>query len=77
MLSKIRVDVCCLQEVRYRNQGGPTVRSSEGKCKIWYSGSLEDQRNNQMGIKIVMNAELVKNVIEGNQVIRYADILIR
>ena len=66
MLAKRRVDICCLQEVRYRNQGCTSIGSNEEKYKLWYSGG-EEKIN---GVGVMMKADLVDNVIE---VERYDD----
>ena len=66
MLAKRRVDICCLQEVRYRNQGCTRIGSNEEKYKLWYSGGVEKIN----GVGVMMKADLVDNVIE---VERYDD----
>ena len=60
LLAKRRIDICCLQEVRYRNHGCTTIGSNEEKYKFWYSGGPEKLN----GVGIMMKAELVDNVIE-------------
>jgi exonuclease III len=66
MLARRRVDICCIQEVRYRNQGSTTFGSNEQKYKFWYSGN-KDGTN---GVGILMKQELAEKVIE---VERYSD----
>ena len=66
MLAKRRVDIICLQEVRYRNQGCTSIGNNEEKYKLWYSGG-EEKIN---GVGVMMKANLVDNVIE---VERYDD----
>ena len=34
VLARRRVDVCCLQKVKYRNQGWTTIGSNEEKYKL-------------------------------------------
>ena len=40
-LRKSMIDVCCLQEVRWRGQGSRMLRMKEGGYKLWWS-SKED-----------------------------------
>ena len=35
MLARRQVDVCCLQEVRYKNQGTKSIGTNKEKYKIW------------------------------------------
>ena len=58
MLERRRVDIRCLQEVRYRGQG-TRVYGGEGKYKFWWRGS-EEGRN---GVGIMVKEDLVE-VIE-------------
>ena len=59
MLVKGRVDIGCLQEVRYRGQG-TRVNKKEEKYKLWWSRS-EDGRN---GVGIMVKEDLLEEVIE-------------
>ena len=46
MLGRRRVDVCAVQEVRYKNSGTRVYGSGEEKYKFWWSGGekTEEQR---------------------------------
>ena len=70
MLARRKIDICCLQEVRYKNQGCTTIGSNDEKYKLWYSGGPEKLH----GVGIMMRAELADNVIE---VKRYDDRLMK
>ena len=48
MLTRRKVDICCLQEVRYKNEGCITFGSGDQKYKLWYAGN--DQSSNGVGI---------------------------
>ena len=52
-----RVDIGCLQEVRYNGQG---TRVYEGEEMFWWSGS--DERKN--GVEIIVKEDLVEEVIK-------------
>ena len=60
MLARRRVDVCCVQEVRYRNQGCTSIGSNDEKYKFWYSGNGEGTN----GVGVLIRSELAENVIE-------------
>ena len=70
LLARRKIDICCLQEVRYKSQGCTSIGSNEEKYKLWYSGGPEKQN----GVGIMMKAELADNVIE---VKRYDDRLMK
>ena len=53
-LRKRKIDVCCLQEVRWKGQGARFVGTSGQRYKLWWSGNDEG-----FGI-------LVKEKISGN-----------
>ena len=59
MFERRRVDIKCLQEVRYRGQGA-RVYGGEEKCEFWWSGS-EEGRN---GVAIMVKEDQVEEVIE-------------
>lgn len=59
MLARRRVEVCCLQEVRYRNKGTTTIGSNQEKYKFWYSGN--DEGSN--GVGIMVRSELIENIL--------------
>ena len=66
MLARRRVDICCIQEVRYKNQGTTAFGSNEEKYKFWYHGN-KDGTN---GVGILVRQELVERVLN---VERYSD----
>lgn len=70
MLARRRVDVCCVQEVRYKNSGTTVVGTDQERYKLWYSGNRE--RTN--GVGIFVKQDLVDSVIE---VERYTDRIIK
>ena len=59
MFKRRKVDIRCLQEVRYRGQG-TRVYGGEEKYKFWWRES-EEGRN---GVGIIVKEDLVKEVIE-------------
>ena len=60
MLARREVDICCLQEVRYRNQGSMAIGSNEEKYKLWYSGNEEGTN----GVGILVRFDMAEKVIE-------------
>ena len=66
MLKRRHADLCCVQEVRYKNGGSTTVGTGDEKYKLWYSGNEEGTG----GVGIFLCQDLVQNVIE---VVRYSD----
>lgn len=66
MLGRRKVDICCVQEVRYRNGGTTSVGDQESRYKFWYSGN-EYGTN---GVGVFVKQELAENVIE---VVRRSD----
>ena len=41
MLARSGVEVCCIQEVRYKGEGTKSIGSNEEKHKLWYSGKWQ------------------------------------
>ena len=70
MLARRRVDICCIQEVRYKNQGTTAFGSNEEKYKFWYNGN-KDGTN---GVGLLVRQELVERVLN---VERYSDRLMK
>jgi hypothetical protein len=70
MLHRRRVDVCCVQEVRYKGSGTTTVGGGEEKYKFWYSGN----KDGRGGVGIFVRYGLVEDVV---QVVRTSDQVIR
>ena len=66
MLKRRHADLCCVQEVRYKNGGSTTVGTGDEKYKLWYSGNEEGTG----GVGIFLCQDLVQNLIE---VVRYSD----
>ena len=63
MLSRRGVDLCCLQEVRYRGAGATSIGTNEEKYKLWNSGGEVRER-----VGIFIKYELAKVVIEVDQI---------
>ena len=55
-----RVDVCCVQEVRWRGQGARFIGVQGRRYKLWWSGS----ETGIGGVGILMKEELCENTIE-------------
>ena len=66
MLKRRHADLCCVQEVRYKNGGSTTIGTGDEKYKLWYSGNEVGSR----GVGIFLCQDLVENVIE---VVRFSD----
>ena len=64
MLARRRVDICCLQEVRYKNKGTTSFGSNEEKYKLWYSGNSEGSS----GVGILVKHCLAERVLEVERV---------
>ena len=60
MLARRRVDVCCVQEDRYKGGGATTIGSGEKKFKFWYSGCMEGGG----GVGVLVRHELAGGVVE-------------
>ena len=69
MLARRSIDICCIQEVRYRNEGCTVLGDGDQKYKFWYKGNAEGTK----GVGTLITHELAENVIE---VSRYSDRLI-
>ena len=59
-LKKIKIDVCCMQEVQWKNQGARFVGTSGRRYKLWWSGN--DARSG--GIGILVKEEISGKVVE-------------
>lgn len=70
MLSRRRVDIGCVQEVRYKNEGATTVGTGTDKYKFWYCGGPAGEN----GVGIFVKFDLVESVIE---VVRFGDRLMK
>ena len=69
MLERRKIDICCIQEVRYRNEGSNVIGDAEQKYKFWYKGNPEGTN----GVGILIKHELTDNVID---IARHCDRLI-
>ena len=59
-LRKRKVDVCCIQEVRWKGQGARSVGASGQRYKLWWS--VNDARFG--GVGILVKEEISGNVVE-------------
>ena len=59
-LRKRKVDVCCLQEVRWRSEGARFIGVKGRRYKLWWCGN--DDKTASVGI--LVNEELCENVVE-------------
>ena len=66
MLARRNIDICCIQEARYRNEGSTVLGDGEQKYKFWYKGNSEGTN----GVGVLIKHELAENIIE---VSRYSD----
>ena len=60
MLTRRRVDICCLQEVRYKNNGTTSFGSNDEKFKLWYCGNADGTA----GVGILIKQCLAERVLE-------------
>ena len=60
MLARRKIDVCCLQEVRYKNEGVKTIGSNDEKYKLWWAGN--EQKTS--GVGIMVKSDIIENVLE-------------
>lgn len=60
MLARRRVDICCVQEVQYKNEGTTVFGSGEEKYKFWWSGEKERAG----GVGVLVKEDLIENIIE-------------
>ena len=56
---KRKVDVCCLQEVRWRGEGARFFGVTGRRCKLWWCGNDKTR-----GVGILVIEELGKIVVE-------------
>ena len=59
-LRKRKVDVCCIQEVRWKGQGARFVGASGRRYKMWWSGNDAEFG----GVGILVKEEISGNVVE-------------
>ena len=58
-LRKRRMDVCCLQEVRWRGQGARFIGVKGRRYKLWWSGDSDTR-----GVGVLVKEELCEKVVE-------------
>ena len=59
-LKKRKVDVCCLQEVRWRGEGARFIGVKGRRYKLWWCGN----DNKTVGVGILVKEELCEKVVE-------------
>ena len=59
-LRKRKVDVCCIQKVRWKGQGAHFVCTSGRRYKLWWSGNDAGFG----GFRILVKEEISGNVVE-------------
>ena len=59
-LRKRKVDVCCLQEVRWRDEGARFIGVKGRRYKLWWCGN-DDKTG---GVGILVQEELCEKVVE-------------
>ena len=59
-LRKTRMDVCCLQEVRWRGQGVWFFGKKDRRYKLWWSGNSDGTG----GVAVLVKEELCEKVVE-------------
>ena len=60
MLVRRQVDICCVQEVRYKGGGAATIGSGEEKYCFFYSGCMEGGG----GVDVLVKHKLAGSVVE-------------
>ena len=53
------IDMCCLQEVRWKEPGNMMLVMKGRRCRLWWSG------NGVGGVEVMVNEELCEVVEEG------------
>ena len=59
-LRKRMIDMCCLQEVRWRGQGARMLGMNERKYKLWLSGNGDGVG----GVGVIVKGKLCEKVLE-------------
>ena len=59
-LRKRRMDMCCLQEVRWRGQGAWFLGVKSRRYKLWWSGNIDGMG----GLGVLVKEELWEKVVE-------------
>ena len=60
------MDVCCIQEVRYRGESARLITGKNNRCKLFWSGNDRGQG----GVGIMVAEKLVKDIMK---VVRVSD----
>ncbi|XP_068738387.1 uncharacterized protein [Montipora capricornis] len=55
-----RMDVCCLQEVRWRVQGARFIGVKGRRYKLWWSGNSDGTG----GVRVLVKEEMCEKVVE-------------
>ena len=58
------IDVCCLQEVRWRGQGASILWMEERRNKLWWSGKVDGVD----GVGVMVKEDLCEKVVEVRRV---------
>ena len=58
------IDVCCLQEVRWRRQGATMLGMKGKRCRLWLSGKGDEV----VGVGVMVMEELCEKVVEVRRV---------
>ena len=58
------IDMCCLQELRWRGQGSRMLGMEEKRYKLWWSGKGDGVG----GVIVMMKEELCERVVEVKRV---------
>jgi hypothetical protein len=61
MLTRRRVDICCVQEVQYKGEGCKVFGDDTERYKFWWSGEKKEKRG---GVGILLRGDLEKDVVE-------------
>ena len=59
-LWKRNVDLCCIQEVRWRGCGVRLIYVQGGKYKLWWTGYLEGD----VGVVVLVKEKLHNKIVE-------------
>ena len=63
-LSRRKVDVCCIQEIRYRGGNCRTIKGKDTRYKLYWSGNNKDTA----GVGVFVAEEWIEKVFEVQRV---------
>ena len=63
MLARRRVDICCVQEVKYKGEGCRMFGDGEERYKFWWSGGKGED-----GVGILIREDLVEDVLQVDRI---------